>query len=90
MPVARSICVAKRKKHPPTISDYEPAAAAAPQTVSLSLLRIAAGPLTGACRRTAPEAEAFVLSLLAIKKIPNFRVSPEFHSREIPADIKAE
>jgi len=37
-----------------------------------------------------PGAEAFVPSLLAIKKIPNFRVSPEFHFREIPADIKTE
>jgi hypothetical protein len=53
-------------------------------------LKIVAGTLTGACRRKAPEAEAFVLSLLAIKKIPNFRVSPEFHFREIPADIKTE
>jgi hypothetical protein len=60
------------------------------QTISLSSLKIVAGTLTGACRRKAPEAEAFVPSLLAIKKIPNFRVSPEFHFREIPADIKTE
>jgi hypothetical protein len=61
--------------------------AGALQTGSLSSLKIVAASLTGACRRNAPEAEAFVLSLLAIKKIPNFRVSPEFHSRQIPADI---
>jgi hypothetical protein len=60
------------------------------QTANLSSSKIVADSLTGNCRREAAEDGAFALCLLAIQKIPNFRVSLEFHSRQIPADIKAQ